>query len=691
MKRQLAAASAIAVAALLLLGESVITAQAPARAQALFKAAMDKEVIDGDLKAAIEQYKRIADTYRRSDPATAAQALLRMADAYRRLGDSQWRATLERIIRDFAAQTETAALARTRLGAASPDTVMRADRAVWTGADMFGRVSPDGRFISFTDWAGFSNLALYDLRSNTARPLTGNKGWAQEDPNWGEAQWSAVSPDGQYVAYTWFTAARIPPELRIVSVSGKGVPRTLLKFSDGPPVAVDWSPDGKLLAIAAYKGDAGQIMVASVADGSTQVIASIRVPEAARVFFSPDSRYLAVDFMATRDEDEVGQRDVITLAVDGGGETRAVSNPADDCAVGWSPDGRYLLFSSTRTGARSLWALPVSDGRPQGQPVLLKPDIGSSLSLGVTRTGTLYLYKYVSDRDVKVARIDLNAGRLIGQPVHFSQGLLPDPWFPHWSPDGKYLAYPVRAVENGLAIRSVESGEVRRLLNLRKVQDLQWAPDGNSLIAKAEDSKREGIFQIDVKSGRATFIAPTGGGSFPRWSPDGGRIYYMTRGSIRERDLRTAAEREVFRHPLLQLSNFEVSPDGRHLAVRLGIDRSSQTFSILMVPVTGGEPRVLARVPAAASINAWYQMSWTPDSRALLTGRRSGAAAELWLIETETGRERKLDIDVSAWSMSTGPFSGFALSPAGDSIAFLMGKSEVEVWALENFLSALER
>jgi Tol biopolymer transport system component len=689
MKRQLAAI--VAVAAVLLGAESVITAQIQGRAQAALKAAMDKEVIDGDLKGAIEQYRRVADTYRRTDPATAAQALLRMADAYRTLGDAQWRATLERIIRDFANQKETVALARLRLDVKAPDAMQRADRAVWTGnPDMFGRVSPDGRFISFTDWAGFSNLSLRDLRSNTDRPLTGNKGWEDDDPNWGEAQWSAVSPDGQHVAYTWFKSPKAP-ELRIVSVLAGSAPRTLLTFNDGPPVAVDWSPDGKLVAVAVYTADTGKIIVANVADGSTRLVASKRVSEVARLFFSPDSRYLAVDLMATADDDPVAQRDVFTLAVDGSRETRAVSNPADDCAVGWSPDGRYLLFSSTRTtGARSLWALPVAEGRPQGQPVLLKPDIGSSLSLGVTRTGALYLYKYVSDRDVKVARIDLDAGRLIGQPMHFSQGLLPDPWFPHWSPDGKYLAYPVRAEENGLAIRSVETGEVRRLLNLRKVQDLQWAPDGNSLIAKTEDSTREGIFQIDVRSGRRTFIAPTRGGSFPRWSPDGRKIYYMAEGSIRERDLRTSAEREVFRHPLLQLSNFEVSPDGRHLAVRLGIDRPSQTFSILAVPTTGGEPRLIARVPAASSVNAWYQMSWTPDSRALLTARRSGTSAELWLIAADSGTERKLDIDVSGWSMSLGPFSGFTLSPDGKSIAFLMGKSEVEVWALENFLSALQ-
>src|SRR5262249_22826660 len=154
------------------------------------------------------------------------------------------------------------------------------------------------------------------------------------------------------------------------------------------------------------------------------------------------------------------QRDVFILAVDGSREIRVVSNAADDRAAGWSPDGRYLLFTSTRTGARSLWGLPVSDGNPTGAPELLKTEIGSSISLGVTNSGGLYLHKSVSDRDVVISSLDLKTGE-VGQPVRFSQGLLPVPMSPQWSPDGKLLAYQVRGEEEGLAIRSVESGEVR--------------------------------------------------------------------------------------------------------------------------------------------------------------------------------------------------------------------------------------
>jgi Tol biopolymer transport system component len=494
----------------LLVGALALGAQKQDEVERQLKVARNMELVDGNLKSAIEQYRRVAQSGIRP---LAAQALLHMADCYERLGDAQAHRIYQQIIREYGDQNDAVTTARARLARETPSPAVRSDRAVWTGpkTDMFGRVSPDGRFISFTDWTGFSNLSLYDLRSNTDRPLTGNKGWAADDPNWGEAQWSAVSPDGQNVAYTWFRAPLHVPEVRIVSVSAGSGPRTLLKFSEGPPVAIDWSPDGKLLALAVYTKDTGQIIVANVADGSTRLIRSANLQEGGRLFFSPDSRYLTYHLLATSDDDDVQQRDVFTLAVDGSREVRAVSNPADDCAVGWSPDGKYLLFSSTRIGARSLWAQPVSEGRPQGQPMLLKPDIGASISLGVTNNGAVYFYRHASDRDVKVARIDLKAGRLIGPPAHFSQGLLPDPWFPHWSPDGKYMAYPVRAEENGLAIRSVETGEVRRLLNLRKVQDLHWAPDGNSLIARTEDGKREGIFQIDVQSGRMTFIAPEGG------------------------------------------------------------------------------------------------------------------------------------------------------------------------------------
>ncbi len=68
-----------------------LPAQSSDSAEALLRAAIDKEVVDGDLRTAIKQYQAIVDGFGKIDRASAATALLRMADAYQRLGDTQSR------------------------------------------------------------------------------------------------------------------------------------------------------------------------------------------------------------------------------------------------------------------------------------------------------------------------------------------------------------------------------------------------------------------------------------------------------------------------------------------------------------------------------------------------------------------------------------------------------------------------
>jgi Tol biopolymer transport system component len=387
---------------------------------------------------------------------------------------------------------------------------------------------------------------------------------------------------------------------------------------------------------------------------------------------------------------------VFVIAVDGSRETRVVSDLADDRVAGWSPDGRHLLFTSTRTGSRSLWAVPVTDGRAQAQPDLVKTDVGGHFSLGVTRDGALYLHRYASSRDIKIAPIDLAAGRLTGPISHFSRGLLPVPSAPHWSPDGKELAYQVRGDEEGLAIRRVATGEVRKLRHLRYSPEPRWSPDGRWLLVGSRDATgRAGILRIDAASGKASLIVHTEGlGASPRWSVDGQKIYYIGRRpfgdsmSLRERDLATGRERDLLTRP--SIGTFEVSPDGQWIAFRVNKFSAPSSTAIWIVPTTGGGARELVGFSAAESImNAWGQIAWSLDSRQILTARRREKTTELLLVDIESKRQRALDIDISAWTVGqAGPAGGYSLSPDGKSIAFLMGRSAAEVWAMENFLPA---
>ena len=89
------------------------------RAEVALQAAIKIETIDGDLKAAIEAYKKVAATYG-SDRAVAAKALVRAGQCYEKLGEAQAkeaRATYGRVVRDYADQAEIVAQARARLAA----------------------------------------------------------------------------------------------------------------------------------------------------------------------------------------------------------------------------------------------------------------------------------------------------------------------------------------------------------------------------------------------------------------------------------------------------------------------------------------------------------------------------------------------------------------------------------------------
>ena len=161
------------VATLLSAGLPMAGAQNAAQAEKLFASAQRKATIDGDLTGAIEEYKKVVAAAG-GNRALAAQALLRMAECYQKLGDIEARAIYLRLVQDYVDQTEVFALARTRLGGRTAAAGVRGDRTIWAGsdADGFGTVSPDGRYLTYTDWKNGAALMLRDLATGTSVRLT---------------------------------------------------------------------------------------------------------------------------------------------------------------------------------------------------------------------------------------------------------------------------------------------------------------------------------------------------------------------------------------------------------------------------------------------------------------------------------------------------------------------------------------
>jgi hypothetical protein len=281
-----------------------------------------------------------------------------------------------------------------------------ATRLVWAGADgsFFGAPSPDGTRITFTDWES-GNLGIRDLRAERQSLLTNEGSWESPEQF---AEYSRWSPDGKQVAYAWWRGSAI--ELRIVSVDDRKA-RVLVRRDDvtwlGPQ---DWSPDGRqILANISWKRGRDQLGLISVADGSVRSLE--RDSSAAK--FSPDGRFIAYE----RPSGAGAAGDLFVVTVDGSREDALVKHPADDTLVGWTPDGNWVVFCSDRTGTRGLWVLPVTEGKPSGEPRLVKASIGRIAPLGLAGDGSFYYADVNVASDIYTARIDLLAGKVLTPPA----------------------------------------------------------------------------------------------------------------------------------------------------------------------------------------------------------------------------------------------------------------------------------
>ena len=653
----------------------------------LFQQALVKERADGNLDEAIKLYQRIVREFAK-DRALSARALVQIGQCYEKLGNAEARKAYERVVRDFADQAEPVRVARERIaalqsgGANAGRTEMRLRRVWAAGLVDFGRVSSDGRFLSFTDWENDDSLTIHDFATGENRRLTGKGTTAASSRSNGR---SVLSPDSKQIAYDCYNEDGFE-DLRIIGVDGSE-PRLLYSNREQvrriEPAA--WSPDGRyILAGFLKKDDTWEMTLVAVGDGSVRPLKPLDRYAAQRARFSPDGRYIAYD---TRG-------DIFLLETGTGRELPLVQHPANEYLLDWTPDSR-ILFSSDRSGTRDAWLIGVSDGKPQGSPELVQKDVGRSNPLGFTRAGACYYGTYAGAHEVYTAEIDLASGKLVSPPQPASRRWVGISRTPDWSPDGKFLAY-LRGGQ--IVIRSAETGEERELKpkarSLRGLA-LRWAPDGKFLVVPGIDNEgRRGLMHVDVQTGDATLLVPLleRDTYFPRFdcSPDGKTIFYVSQDAPEGNDrtlfawdLQTRRETALVRRR--SLGSFSVSPDGRWLVLTAwGEPTNSQVLFIM--PTAGGDLRELVRIDTEES-NGRVTPLWTPDGRWVIFAKGARGKptrdVQLWRIPAEGGEPTRLDVTIdNLWRLR--------LHPDGRRIAFDTSGGKAEVWVLENFLPALK-
>jgi Tol biopolymer transport system component len=400
------------------------------------------------------------------------------------------------------------------------------------------------------------------------------------------------------------------------------------------------------------------------------------------------------------------------LAADGSREIRLIEHPADDQLLGWTPDGNHILFASDRSGTMSAWMIRVADGKPQGSPDLVKPDIGQIIPIGFTPAGSFYYGLAIGTSDVYTAELDLATGRVLTEPQIATQRYVGWNTSPAWSPDGQYLAYISRNRHplagrrpEIITIRSLKTGEERDLSPKLPFMwgPIRWSPDGRSILVSGKDSKaRHGLYLIDAQTAEATLIEMWQGMiDIPSWFPDGKRLLYRSwqheAGAITQtilvRDLETGRETEFFRPtPGLTIDDIALSSDGQQVALTL-LEKETRSSLLKVLPVAGGDARELVRAKEPEMI-VGDSLSWSSDSRYIVFGKgqstSQGRKTQLLAISPRGGEPQALGLAMdSVRDVSFHP-DGHHLT-FGTSAGIMRGdKDEVEVWVMENFLPTLK-
>jgi len=210
-----------------------------------------------------------------------------------------------------------------------------------------GAVSPDGRYLSETDWVNSGDIGIRDFQTGEYRRLSDKGSWGA---GYGEADRSIFSLDGKQIAYNWLTdrSGELRYELRIIDAFGdKPKARTIYFNPDLPYIQPDgWTRDNRLL-VSFQRGDWSiGIGFVSIDSGEFEIVKSPQ-GHISGLQLSHDGRWIAYS-ASTSDRDK--NHEVYLLAADGSVEKQATRHREDDFVAGFTPDGKTLLFVSNRTG-----------------------------------------------------------------------------------------------------------------------------------------------------------------------------------------------------------------------------------------------------------------------------------------------------------------------------------------------------
>ncbi|MBI4663230.1 MAG: PD40 domain-containing protein [Verrucomicrobia bacterium] len=589
-------------------------------------------------------------------------------------------------------------------------------------AEQIYSVSRDGQYVAYQP-TGKSQIAVFETltgRTNVAAQV-------EEIPSY----WVVFSPDGRQIAYDSGASS-----IGLANTDGSGTSQ-LYRVKDDRSEGVwvpGWSGDGQQLVIATWddKTKRKEFTTLDLKSGEKEGPVVLSPEGGGGWQLSWSGRYLA--FQTAGPEGPEGKRKIRVLDLKSGTISTLVEKEVGE-TVGWAPDDTRFLFRSERSGSMDLWAITVREGKPSGQPELIKGVDGDISLVGVSRDGKFYYREEHAEAcSVYVATVDFQTGEVSGQPRLCTERFAGLQSQPVWSEDGQKLMFWIggnQRVARRFASVSMESGEVadfgvgafghKQFLQNRWLR-YQWSKHGDFLLVQGTYSAtgHQGIHRYDLDSGKVETLirhrdTPDHDWNCnPKPSPDGNSLYYIRRkfyegrGSesgfdyddrIIRRNLRSGEEAVVYqtREKLQIWCPIDLSPDGTQLAVATYGESTISDFqkgnwvsNIKIVDLNNGQGRELIRL-TRPDYPHW--LDWSADGEWLIYIKGQTDSPEekivgtndVWAISVKSGKQVRLRLPFpNIWNL--------ALHPDGRQLAFSAvngGGDGVDLWVMEGLMPGL--
>jgi tricorn protease len=373
------------------------------------------------------------------------------------------------------------------------------------------------------------------------------------------------------------------------------------------------------------------------ADENGQNIKRVTVNRARDVYprFSPDGRWIAFS------SDRNGNLDVFVVAAEGGDAKQVTFHSADDTVQGWTPDSRQVLFASSRGDdfMGRLYTVGLDGGMPRdagsdmGLYAAYSPD---GRKLAINRKSQSYwrkFYRGAYQTDVTV--MDVSARKFTD--VTDFNGM--DSW-PMWSRDG-HIYFVSDREDGGLTNiwRVAESGGKAERVTSFKEGDVRWpamSADGKVIVFEHDF----GIWKLDVSSRKAAPI----------------------KLDISAETQENLAEVREFNS---QLDNYDLAPSGRRIAL-------SVHGEIFTAPIDQGDLRQITD-SAARDKDPQY----SPDGRWIAFISDRSGREEIYIIASDGSGEPQKATDLDTLKFNV------AWSPNSKEIAFTASDNKLRKYDTE--------